>query len=183
MKEIIMNNRFFLIVLIITALSSSSFAISLFGLGPRAGLSKSGDSDAKFMIGASARLKLGGFGVEGAIDYRSDKYLDDQLTVKQWPVSASVLLYPLPFVYGLAGAGWYNSTWKYDLPNMPGLEDKTEQQMGYHIGAGVELPIIKPTIAADIRYVFLDYDLSDLPAGTDVEANYYTITVSLFWGF
>ncbi len=178
-----MAKRFLFTAMLITGLCSVSSAISLFGIGPRGGYSKSGDGEANLTVGASARFKLGNLGVEGAIDYRSDKYMDGHLTVKQWPVSASLLLYPLPFVYGLAGTGWYNTTWDYELPGMTELKDKTEQQTGFHIGAGIELPLVKPTITADIRYVFLDYDFNDLPVNEEIDADYYTITVSLFWGF
>ena len=105
------------------------------------------------------------------------------MTVKQWPVTVSALFYPLPILYGLAGTGWYNTTYEYDVSGtgMEMADEETEQVMGYHIGAGVELPILSPTITADVRYVFLDYDLGQ--GFQEVDANFVVFTVSLFWGF
>ncbi|MBN1540734.1 outer membrane beta-barrel protein [candidate division KSB1 bacterium] len=159
-------------------------AITLFGLGPRVGYHKSADADeGKLMIGGAARLKLGALAVEGSIDYRSEEYENGAITVKQWPVSASVLFYPLPIVYGLAGAGWYNTTYEFDSTYFSATipEKRTEQEMGYHLGAGVELPILQPTITADVRYVFLNYDLGE--GLQKVDANFMVFTIGLFWGF
>jgi len=172
---------FVLFLLVIPVLAQG---ITLVGIGPRAGYHKSADAEeGSLMFGGALRLKLGALAVEGAIDYRSEEYENGAVKVKQWPVSASVLFYPLPIVYGLAGAGWYNTTYEFSdqVPGNGALEDRTEQEMGYHIGAGIELPIIKPTIAFGIRYVFLDYELGD--EFKDVDANFMVYTLSLFWGF
>jgi hypothetical protein len=77
----------------------------------------------------------------------------------------------------------HNTTYEFSdqVPGNGALEDRTEQEMGYHIGAGIELPIIKPTIAFDIRYVFLDYELGD--EFKDVDANFNGLHSQSFLGF
>lgn len=129
-----------------------------FNLGPQLGYHKSEDADGNFLIGAALRLKLMPIvGVEGSINYRQEEF-SDQLTVRSWPVMVSGMIYPLPIVYGVLGAGWYNTT--FDFEDIPGVdEDHTEQEFGWHFGAGVELPVGRSKLTGDIRYVFLDYDL------------------------
>jgi opacity protein-like surface antigen len=181
----------YLFVLSVLFIPLTTQAIVIFGVGPKAGYYKTEETeDGKIMVGAAARLKLGpSLGFEGAIDYKSEKYMNDALTVKSWPVTASVLLYPLPIikVYGLAGVGWYNTTYEYDPQkvnmNLTGGEQKvSEQEMGYHIGAGLELPLGGPTLAADIRYVKLNYDLSELNVNNEIDSDFYSINISLLFG-
>lgn len=174
----------FISAIVFNALPDKAYGLIKFG--PRVGHYKVKDADeGKFLFGAGARLKLAGIGVEGSIEYRSEKYDDGALSVRSWPVMVSGLVYPLPIVYGLAGVGWHNSTFDYNqsLPGFGLLKDETKQQMGYHIGAGVEIPLIGTgtTLTGDIRYVFLDYDLKNFPGG-DVSSNFYAITVSLLMG-
>lgn len=156
------------------------------GLGPRAGYYKTTDADnGEWMIGAGLRLKMGFLGFEGSIDYRAEKYANGLLTVRSWPVMASLLIYPLPVIYGVAGAGWYNTTFDYDQNKMVTrhIEDETSQEIGWHFGGGIELPLGKKTkLAADIRYVFIDYDFSEVPGSSELESDFYAITITLFWG-
>ena len=156
------------------------------GLGPRAGYYKAKDAeDGQWLIGAGLRLRMGGIGFEGSIDYRAEKYSNGNLTIRSWPVMASVLFYRLPVVYGVAGAGWYNTTFDYDQNKLylKNVEDKNEQEVGWHFGGGIELPVgRKSTLAVDIRYVFLDYDFSGVPGSEDTESNFYAVTITLFWG-
>ena len=165
---------------------NEAFSLDLFGVGPRAGYYKSQDAEeGNLMAGAAARLKLSPvLGIEGSIDYRSERYLNGAVTVKSWPVMATALVYPLPIVYGLAGFGWDNTTFDFDAGKLGvvSIEDKTEQEGGWHFGGGVELPLGGTTLAADIRYVFLDYDFSDVPGSGDVKSDFYAITVSLLFG-
>ena len=177
-------------VLLIAVLSTSASARSFLGVGPRGGYYKSQDAEeGEWLFGGGVRLKLGTLGFEGSIDYRSEQYASGALTVRSWPVMASVLLYPLPIVYGVAGMGWYNTTMDYDQSKFGPLngllvpEDKTDQEVGWHFGGGVELPLGRTTtLAADIRYVFIDYDFGDLPGSDEYRTDFYAVTISLLWG-
>lgn len=113
------------------------------------------------MFGVMARLRGKYVGVEGAIDYRNEDMGGD-VELKSWPISASLMIYPIPFAYGLAGLGWYNTT--LDFPDGFPIEDQTDTQLGYHLGAGVEVPVA-PTFAltADFRYLFVDYEFDEIP--------------------
>ena len=111
------------------------------------------------MIGAMARMRGQVVGVEGAIDYRNDD-LGGDVKMKTWPVTASLMIFPIPVVYGLAGLGWYNSTITSSL-----FDDQTDSQLGYHFGAGVEVPVAKTIrLTGDIRYLFVDYEFDDIPS-------------------
>ncbi|MBI5867285.1 MAG: porin family protein [candidate division Zixibacteria bacterium] len=113
------------------------------------------------MLGVLARLSGGMLGVEGAIDYRKDD-LGGGANVKTWPVTASLLVYPFPSIYGLAGLGWYNSTLEY--PTLPGTAKKTSTRVGYHLGAGIEVPVVpRVKVSGEFRYIFLDYKFEDIP--------------------
>ena len=111
------------------------------------------------MIGAMLRLRGGLLGVEGAIDYKNEDMGGD-VELKTWPVTASLMIYPLPVVYALGGLGWYNST-----ISSPLFDDQTDSQLGYHLGAGVEVPMA-PTVSltGDFRYHFVDYEFEDIPS-------------------
>ncbi len=155
-------------------------------LGPHVGYQKARDADdGKLMVGAALRLKLtSAFGLEGAINYRQEKYADGVLTVRSWPVMASALIYPLPIIHGTIGAGWYNTTLDYNENRLglANIEDETTQKFGWHFGGGLELPVGgKSKLAADIRYVFIDYNFKTLPGSRDLDSDFYVVTAGLLW--
>jgi hypothetical protein len=185
-SEAIMFKKTALVLMLLILAASLAGAQSL-RFGPQVGYQKAKDADAgKFTFGATLRLKLtSAFGVEGAINYRQEKYADGALTVRSWPVMASALIYPLPFIHGTMGAGWYNTTLDYDQSRL-GLvaaEDETTQEFGWHFGGGAELPLGgKSKLAADIRYVFLNYDFKAVPGSRELKNDFYVATVGLMWG-
>jgi opacity protein-like surface antigen len=155
-----------------------------FSFGPQLGYYKAGDADqGSFMGGVAWRLKLmPALGVEASINYRQEKYGDGALTVRSWPVMVTGLIYPLPFVYGAMGAGWYSVTYDYDQSKLPMLEDETTQKVGWHFGGGVELPVGSNfNLTGDIRYVFLNYDFKEIPGSGDLKSNFYVITVGFLY--
>lgn len=153
-------------------------------LGPQVGYYKAQDSEGNFMGGVAWRFKLMPvLGLEASINYRQEKYADNTLTVRSWPVMVTGLIYPLPIVYGAIGAGWYNTTFDYDQDKLPSLKDETTQEFGWHFGGGVELPVgSKFKLTADIRYVFLNYDFKEIPGSGDLKSNFYVITAGLLFG-
>jgi opacity protein-like surface antigen len=161
---------------------------SSIGIGPQIGYQRAGDADeGSFMYGGFIRLKVSdALGFEGSINYRTEQYANDMVTVRSWPVLASVLFYPVPVVYGIAGAGWYNTTFDFD-PGFQQLDlaDKTQTNFGWHLGAGVEIPVAESIkLTGDIKYVFLNYDWADLSstALSDFNSNFYIINVGLSFG-
>lgn len=156
-------------------------------VGPHLGIQKSPDAqDANFLVGATARLRLMPIlGIEGDIGYRQEKFGSDAVTVREWPVTVTGLLYPLPVVYGGLGAGWYSTTFDYnDFFNEAGYEDETKRNFGWHLAAGIELPASpKVRLFGDIRYVFLDRKFKELPGAVldGAKSNFYSINVGLLF--
>ncbi|MFH2049089.1 MAG: outer membrane beta-barrel protein [bacterium] len=156
-------------------------------LGPHLGIQKSQDAeDTNYLIGATLRLKLMPvLGAEGDFGYRQEKYGSDVLTVKSWPVTITGLIYPLPIIYGGLGAGWYNTTFDYaNTYNDAGFDDKTTQKFGWHLAAGIELPASpKIKLFGDVRYVFIDYNVKDVPSAVldGVNADFYSINFGLLF--
>ncbi len=175
-------------LVLVLLLSSQMVHAQGIGFGPLAGYFQSKDADeGEFMFGGAIRLKLSpSFGIEGSIQYREEKYGDGAVKVRSWPVMATGLFYVFPFLYGAAGAGWYNTTLDYDEGRMGGgvmMEDETTQEFGWHFGGGLEIPFGSGTkLYGDIRYVFLDYEFKQLPGSEGLESDFYIITVGLLWG-
>ncbi|MEL6822066.1 MAG: outer membrane beta-barrel protein [Calditrichota bacterium] len=164
-------------------------AFSQVGFGPQVGYFKSADADeGNFMPGGVIRVQLSSaLTAEASINYRQEEYGEGIVTVKSWPVMVSGLLYPLPIAYGLIGAGWYNTTFDYDeekLSSLPATpEDVTEQEFGWHAGAGIELPFgSNSRIFADFRYVFLNYDFSEIPDNFSSDSDFFLFNVGLVLG-
>lgn len=155
-------------------------------LGPQLGFYNAGDADdPRIMIGGALRLKLSDIlGIEGSINYRKEEYAGGRVSVRSWPVMVTGLLYPLPVLYGAVGAGWYNSNFEYNIPQIGvSLESETKQEFGWHFGGGVELPLGgKSKLVGDIRYVFLNYDFRQFPGSSGLSADFYVITVGLLFG-
>jgi len=154
-------------------------------VGPHLGIQKSQDAqDPNYLVGATLRVRLMPvIGVEGDIGYRQEKYGSDAVTVKDWPVTVTGLIYPLPIIYGGIGGGWYNTTLDYaDTYNDAGFDDETTQEFGWHLVVGTELPPMSNIrFFGDVRYVFLDRKFKDLPdAALDgVKSDFYSINVGL----
>jgi hypothetical protein len=156
-------------------------------VGPHIGIQKSQDAqNANNLVGATMRLRLlPVLGVETDIGYRQEKYGSGALTVRSWPVTITGLIYPLPIIYGGLGAGWYNTTFDYaNIYNETGFGDETTHKLGWHLVAGIELPASpKINLFGDIRYVFIDYNLKDVPSAVldGVNANFYSINFGLLF--
>lgn len=156
-------------------------------VGPHLGIQRINDGDnTNYLGGATLRLKLGtALALEGDIGYRQAKFGSGALTVRDWPVTATGLIYPLPMIYGGIGAGWYNTTFDYsDVHNVAGIEDNTDQEFGWHLVAGLELPASPNVkIFGDVRYVFLDYKFKELPDAVldGAQSDFYSINLGLLF--
>jgi len=125
---------------------------------PSVGLSHatSGDGGYKTFAGLAVR---GGVlpmvKAELGVAYRNDPYLNGDLDVRMWPVTASLWLTPFPSLYFGGGAGVYHTTYDYNdaLP----LQDETSSEFGTHLGGGFTIPIVPAIASLDLngRYVHL----------------------------
>ena len=182
------------LTLLIVPFFATDLAAQGLGIGPQVGYQKAQDAEnGKALFGVGARLKLTRtLGVEGSINYRSENYLNESIIARSWPVQATGLIYPLPFLYGALGFGWYNTTFDYnDELNALGVNDNTVQDVGWHLGAGVELPFGQSTkLTGDIRYVFLNYEFNQLedvagsvdPRDEDLNSDFIMLTVGIYFG-
>jgi len=156
-------------------------------VGPHLGIQKSkGAEDANYLVGATLRLKLMPIlGAEGDIGYRQEKYGSGAVTVRNYPVTVTGLLYPFPIIYGGIGGGWYNTTFDYSNTfNDAGYDDETTTNFGWHLAAGIELPASpKIKLFGDVRYVFLDYKFKDLPGEVldGADADFYSINIGILF--
>lgn len=154
-----------------------------FGIGGRYTYVRNLDSKENAnMGGIVARLRGHFIGVEGAIDYRAED-LPLDIKLRTWPVSASLLVFPVPILYGLAGIGWYNTT--VDFPDEILIDDETDSVLGYHVGGGLEIPV-SPNfrLTSDVRWLFVDYEFKDIPDSIgDVDANSFTVNAGVLYYF
>jgi opacity protein-like surface antigen len=160
------------------------------GFGPLLGLYKARDADGYRIVGGAAlRFRLSEIiGLEGSVNYREETYSHGSVDVTSWPVTVTGLLYPIHFVYGAIGAGWYSTSVRYNIsPGSPGglasVTRETKQQFGWHFGAGVELNLFSfVKLVGDMRYVILDYNFKSLPGSNGVISSSPVMTASLLFG-
>jgi opacity protein-like surface antigen len=161
------------------------------GIGGHLGYFKvSADGEKTIYGGGHVRLRLPILlSFEGALDYRPSASRDvtgvpgGELDVTTYPITISALGYPFPGLYLLAGIGWYNTTIELAGSGIStGPSSDTHDNLGFHAGAGLELPVgSNASLSGDVRYVFLDYDVSDLKiAGlSDLDANYVSFGIGI----
>jgi hypothetical protein len=153
-------------------------------LGPQLGFYKARNADrGAFIGGVACRLKFTKvLGAEASIAYRQETYGNNAVTVRSWPVMATGLIYPIPYVYGAVGAGWYNLSFDYNQDMNPFLNDETKQKFGWHFGLGGEVPVGKIIkIITDVRYVFLDYDFQLVPGSDHMKSDFLVITAGVLF--
>jgi hypothetical protein len=177
--------RFILLLAIALAmLSMTSPAVAKAQLGLHIGIQKAkGADNSGTIFGALLRSRVGSYAIEASIDYRQEKFYDGDVTVRTWPVMLTLLWFPVPFLHGDIGAGWYNTTFDYsDALNARGVKDDAAQRFGWHFGGGVEFPLERVTLTADLRYVFLDYKWNYLPGSSGRSGNFYMLTFGFLVG-
>jgi len=152
---------------------------------PHVGLSKGreGDQDAKMFGGVALRGNLArSLKAEIGVDYRNESRLGGDLNIRQWPVSASLWVFPLPSLYAGGGAGWYNTTVDYD--ESLGLDDRTTQDFGFHVGGGLVIPVgEKVGVDLNGRYVFMDSIDTELADLDRLDPDYWRMSLGLSLGF
>jgi opacity protein-like surface antigen len=145
---------------------------------PSVGLSRATDGDeTKSNVGLALRGDLAGpvLQSEIGVSYRSEQYFDGALKAKMIPVTASLLVRPIPTLHADAGVGWYHTKYDYAAP----IADETKQQFGVHVGGGLQVPIA-PRAALDLtgRYVFMKDQESKL-VPTTFDPDFWTMSLGL----
>jgi len=121
-----------------------------------------GSDESKVSGGLALRGKMLPFlKAEIGASYREETRFDGDLHVRQWPVTGSLWLNPVPMLYGGGGVGWYQTS--FDYADRTGLPSSTHTDFGIHLGGGLEVPIA-PMAAVDLhgRYVMLQDQESHL---------------------
>jgi len=150
-------------------------------LVPSVGLTRAVETDdVKTQVGLALRAPLlpAVMQVELGGAYRSESRFGGDLEVRQWPITASLWLTPLPSIYAGGGAGWYHTSLDYREP----IEDETTQDFGVHVGGGIKMPLA-PSVALDLggRYVFLQTQESPL-VPDEFDPDFWTMTLGLAIG-
>lgn len=149
---------------------------------PSLGVTKSTDTnagDAKAFGGLAIRAPLFPFlEAEGGIGYRQDSFANDDVKVRQWPVTASLWLSPLPMVYAGGGFGWYRTSLDY-RDSLP-FEDSTSLKTGVHLGGGLDVPIA-PRLGLDLngRYIFMQKGDDNAQLPTTFDPDFWTTSLGL----
>jgi hypothetical protein len=119
---------------------------------------------------------------EIGMSYRQEMLFDGRVESKQWPITTSLWLKPMPMFYLGGGVGWYNTTLHY--PKTPLLASSTSQEFGVHLGGGLTLPIMPGVASVDLngRYVYLGDQASDLPPN-NFKADYWTTSLGVAFHF
>lgn len=151
-------------VLAVIALTPAAAGAQTFSIGPRVSLVQPDpavDVASDRYAGGALRMKLSPrTAIELAMDWRSTTSDDATVRVRDYPVQASLLVFPVraalsPYLVG--GAGWYSQ-------NMQALEDgaviaeQTVRRLGYHGGFGAEIRMgRRAALFADYRYTFIRF--------------------------
>ena len=148
---------------------------------PSYGLTRATDGDqTKSNVGLALRTGLAGpvLQSEIGVSYRSEEYYDGALKVKMIPITASLLVRPIPTIHADAGVGWYHTNYDY-AASTPPVSDETQQHFGVHLGGGLEMPIA-PRAALDLtgRYVFMKSQESKLIPST-FDPDFWSMSLGL----
>lgn len=153
-------------------------------IGGHLGYAEAADAESgNFLVGGSLELPLlPVLGAQLGVDYRHvNEYSistggeEYSLDVRSVPITVSGRLYlptggPSPFAE--FGAGWYHVVYDYDADlEALGAEDESESSFGWHVGAGLDLPVgPRASLVGQLRWVFVDPDRNlDEGVFSDVE--------------
>ncbi len=163
-------------LLVLMSIPASAQAQAL-GIGGRFSLIRAdakADVTGQRFTGGQIRAKMSPrTALEVALDMRSET--NDALTerTREYPIQASLLLYPVRSViapYVLGGGGWYSHKVE-TLADKKVVASETSRDFGWHAGFGGELRLGQHAGAhADYRYTFLRFgEDEDTPAKAAAE--------------
>ncbi len=135
------------------------------GVGPRMSFVRGdlpSDADSARFFGGIVRLGLSKrLALEGALDFKTTEAADGLSRIKERPLQASMLLFPVRSTlapYVLLGYGWYSRTVEtFDAAGAE-AESLSDRRTGAHIGLGAELALGRhAAITLDYRYRFVSF--------------------------
>jgi opacity protein-like surface antigen len=144
-----------------------------FGIGPRITFVRPSaeSTESQRFSGGILRMRGSRTAIEIAMDYRAGVTGDLTERIKDYPIQASLLVYPVrariaPYLLG--GLGWYSQRVEQLSDTGASLEGETTRKMGYHAGLGAEVRVHRRVgLYGDYRYTMLRFgdDESELPEG------------------
>jgi opacity protein-like surface antigen len=167
-----MRVRLVCAALFITLLASSAPAAAQgqsFGIGGRISFVRADvddeETESQRFFGGQIRAKMSPRSAfELSLDLRTDTDLTETARVRQMPIQASLLLYPVRSVfspYVLGGGGWYSTRVEL-LAGDETLTSETTREFGWHAGIGAELRMGPHAgLHGDYRFTFLDFGDDD----------------------
>jgi hypothetical protein len=174
-------------VLLLAALAMSSAAtVHAVEIIPSLGVTKSTDNnagDARGFAGLAVRAPLLPFlNAEGGIGYRQDSFASGDLKVRQWPLTASLWLAPIPMLYAGGGFGWYRTT--FDFREALPFQDSTVLTTGIHLGGGLNVPVA-PRLGLDLsgRYIFMQGNNDSVQLPTTFNPDFWATALGLAISF
>jgi len=119
---------------------------------------------------------------EVGVMYRNESYMNGNLNVRMWPITASLYVTPTPQLYLGGGVGWYNTTLDYD--DDTGIDSSTHQDFGFHVGGGVQVPVAEK-VSVDLggRYTFMDDVETELNDLDNLNPDFWTTQLGLAFKF
>ena len=143
-----------------------------FAIGPRITFVRGSEDlpeSSRRFTGGAIRLGSGRAAIEVAMDFLSKERGPLNERIREYPIQASLLLYPVrarlaPYLLG--GVGWYTQhVTRFVAPTGAFEEtDETTRKMGYHLGLGAELRLHRRVgIYGDLRYTRLGMSDDDDP--------------------
>ncbi len=137
-----------------------------FSIGPRLTFvrgTEGGPEGTQRFSGGVIRLGGGKAAIELAMDYRSGLTGDLTERIRDYPIQASLLVFPFrtrlaPYLLG--GVGWYSQhVTRFSAPTgTTVIEDETTRNRGYHAGFGAELRLHRRFgLYGDYRYTMISF--------------------------
>lgn len=148
---------------------------------PSVGLSRpvrSGSDETTLFGGLAVRGNLAPvLKAEIGAAYREED-VNGQFKIRQWPLTASMWLVPIPALYAGGGVGWYHTSYDFDDDALD-FQNETDQSFGLHLGGGLNIPMT-PNLGLDLngRYVFLE-NVENKLSTEEFDPDFWTTTLGL----
>ena len=163
-----------LIVALFALAPASASAQGAFGIGARMAMVRGDvdtDTSGERFTGGHIRARLSPrSALEVSLDLRSETNDAETERIREYPLQASLLLFPIRTVFApylLGGGGWYSTKVEALADNepVPG-SSVTSREFGWHGGVGAELRLGNHAgVHADYRYTFLKFGDDETETG------------------
>lgn len=172
------NARLHALGALVLLLGSVSPAAAQFGVGGRFAMVRSDvnvDDDSQRFTGGHIRAHMSPrTAFELSLDLHSETDLAGTSRVREYPIQASLLFYPVntplaPYVLG--GGGWYTTRLETLDDDEDVIDSVQSRDFGWHAGFGAELKLGRHAgVHVDYRYTFLDFGDDEEEEGEAAQA-------------